>query len=493
MIRKLKHIFLLYLREPGFMVLCTLSFFSLCAMQALIYWGIEKNLIRQPAISLTIAEHKYLDILVQKYMLGEELLTLVFILGLWLMFSFGLLIKRQFANDRASLLPGYRRAHTISVLVILLFMVTTMVLLSYGAMTLAKIFCLQVLGVSVNYASIYLVVFFMGLSMLYLGYLSMGYFVVAGYIVLVFIGQNMISLLQIFSSYRLAFDIALISVGALFFLFIRRLLTLKNEHFEYPFLLVWPPQKTLRNQAALEEKANRFKARCLKVFRIPTIKTAIIPYYKQRQLWARAHNWGSVGQPNIYSLLLLSLALLPLYLIFLRLPTAELIVNAKAETNFLLLGTAAVLLTAITNYKNMIFWDFDLIKPVRRSDFFKEQGIKFIGNLCVYWLIIAVYFGFVPDWVSGAKQIYQPHFWAFVFLTFSFSIFCFSWLATLSAMKDERAVVGNGLVLCVLIIAEFYWGSKNPTSWLIVNALLCLTLAGLFLKLAFEKWMDVEF
>ncbi len=493
MIQKLKHIFLLYLREPGFAVLCVLSFFSLCIMQALIYWGIEKSLIHETVVSVTVGEHKYLDILVHKYMLGEELLTFVFVLGLWLMFSFGLLIKRQFANDRASLLPAYRSAHTISVLVILLLMVTTMVLLSYGAMTLAKIFCLHSLGISVNYASIYLVVFFMGFSMLYLGYLSMGYFVVAGYIVLVLIGQNMITILQVFSSNNLVFNIGAIAVLVLFFVFINRLLTLKNEDFEYPFLLTWPPQKTLRNQAVLEEKVYRFKVRCLKILRIPTTKITISPYYKQRQLWARAHNWGSVGQPSIFSLLLLSLLSLPLYLIFLKTPTAEFIINTKAESNFLLLAGAAALLTVISNYKNMIFWNFDLIKPVRRSNFFKEQGIKFIGNLCVYWLIIAVYFGFVPDWVSGAKQIYQPHFWAFIFLTFSFSIFCFSWLAALSAMKDERAVVGNGFVLCVIILAEFYLGSKAPTIWLLANAFLCLILAGLFLKLAFKKWMDAEF
>ncbi len=493
MMQKLKHIFLLYLREPGFALLCCLSFLSLCIMQALIYWGIEKNLVGQPVISLTVGQHKYLDILVQKYMLGEELLTLVFILGLWLMFSFGLLIKRQFANERTSLLPGYRRAHLISLLAILLIMVASLVLLSCGAINLAKLFCLHALGVSLNFASIYLVVFFMGLSMLYLGYLSMGYFVVVGYVLLTVIGQNIIAILQFFSSNRLAFDLGVATVAVLFLLFINRLLILKNENFEYPFLLTWPPKKTMRNQAALEEKANRFKVRCLEILRIPTTKIAIAPYYKQRQLWARAYNWGSVGQPSIFSLLIFSLLSLPVYFIFLKSPAAELIITAKVETNFFLLCCAAVFLTVITNYKNMIFWSYDLIKPVTRRDFFKQQGIKFICNLCVYWLIIAVYFAFVPDWATGAKQVREPHFWAFLFLTFCFSIFCFAWLATLSAMRNERAVIGNGLMLCVLVIAEFFLGSRTPTMWLITNALLCLTLAGLFLKLAFEKWMDVEF
>lgn len=493
MMQKLKNIFLLYMRQPGFSVLCALSFLSLCAMQALIYWGIEKNLLRQPAISLAVGQHKYLDILVQKYMLGEELLTLVFILGLWLMFSFGVLIKRQFANDRASLMPGYRLPHILSALAILFVMGILLIFLSRGAMNLSKLFCLHALGAQINFASIYLVVFFMGLLTLYLGYLSIGYFVVAGYIFLAFIGQNMVTILQIFSSNSLTFKIAVIAIVALFLLFIRRLLTLKNESFEYPFLLTWPPQKTLRNQAVIEEKAYRFKTRCLKIFRIPTRKVTIRAYYEQSQLWARAYNWGSIGQPRIFSLLLLSLLGLPAYWVFLKSPAAEFITNTRAENNFLLLAGAAVLLTVISNYKNMIFWSCDLIKPVRRSDFFKEQGIKFYCDLFVFWLVICFYFALVPDWANGKEQIREPHFWAFLFLTFCFSIFCLAWLAVLSAVRNERAVARGGFILCVLIIAEFFLGSKNPTGWMIINALLCLALTGLFLKLAFEKWMDVEF
>ena len=125
MIRKLKHIVLLYLREPGFIILSGLSFLTLCAMQAVIYWGIEKNLWNDNFVSIAIGNQKSIEILVHKYMLGDELLSFVFILGLWLMFTFGLLIKKQFANERASLLPGYRGAHIIVVLGILVFMISS--------------------------------------------------------------------------------------------------------------------------------------------------------------------------------------------------------------------------------------------------------------------------------------------------------------------------------------------------------------------------------
>ncbi len=492
MIRKLKNIFLLYLREPGFVILCILSFLSLCAMQALIYWGIQKNLWNDNFASISLGHQKTLEILIHKYMLGDELLSLVFILGLWLMFSFGLLIKRQFANERASLMPGYHPAHALGMIFILGTMVSTTIVMSKSTMQLSQLFFLQALNVSASLWAIYLVILGMALFMLYLGYLSMGYIVVLGYIALVIIGQNIVALLQFFSSSPSACGSATAVLILMFILFVRRLLNLKSEHTEYPFLLAWPPQKAMRNQAALEEKIDTFKKHFLKILHISPKVKIIRPYFRLKNIWQKANHWRNLSS-SIFSLLYCSLLGLPLYFVFLKSPAAEFITNAKPESNFLLLSGAAVLLTGITHYKNMVFYSYDLLKPVTRKNFFKEQGLKVFQDLCVFWLVIVLYFAFAPDWAEGSKQICQPHFWVYMFLTFSFSMFCLVWLATLSAMKDERAVVGNGFVLCVIILAEFYLGSKAPTIWLIINALLCLILAGLFLKLAFEKWMDVEF
>ncbi len=491
--QKLKNIFLLYFRNQNFLILSILSFLALCAMQAVVYWGIQKNLWDGTLMNVNVGQSRHIEILAQKYILGEELLNTTFILGLWVMFILGLLIKKQFANDRASLLPGYRFAHIITTISILAVMVGVTVAMSQSAMTLSQSFFLNVMNTAISLWAIYLIIIFMALTMLYLGYLSMGHCVVIGYILLAMVGQNIVSILQFLSTNLFATYSATLILILAFVLFIYRLFTLKSENFEYPFLLSWPPQKTLRNQAALEEWVQNFKIRALKIIGISAKESVIPAFYQLPTTWARVTHWGYADQASLFSLFLFSIIGLPLYFVFLKSPGAEFIINAKAQNNFLLLAGSAVLITILTNYKAMIFWNYDLLKPVSRKDFFKQQGIKFFSNLLIYWVIIAVYFAIFPDLISGAKQIGQNQFWAFLFLTFSFSSLCLAWLATLSAMRNERLVIANGLVLCLLIMSEFFWAGKTPTQWLVLNATLCLILCGLFFKLAFEKWMKVEF
>lgn len=479
MIRQIKQCFLLYLREPRFMILSGLSLVSLCAMQALIYWGIEKNL--------------WNNSLAQKYILGDELLSGIFIVGLWLMFSLGLLIKKQFANDRASLVPGYRVPHIMTAMGILMFMISITIFLSKGAMALSQLFFIQVLGVTVSLWAIYLLILIMAHVMLYLGYLSVGYIVVVGYIFLAVLAQNITTVLQIFTTSVFSFYTTTTILLTMIILFVYRLWVLKSEHAEYSFLITWPPKKTLRNQLALGNSLEQVRIRCLKTFGWTPREPLIPSYYNLQGTWSRASHWGYSEKSNIFSLLIFSALCLPLYYLFLKSSLAEFLIITKIEYNFLLFAGAPVLLTVITNYKNMIFWNTDLLKPVSRENFFKEQGTKFFRDLIVYWVIIAGYFAIMPDWIYGTQQLGQSHFWVFLFLTFTFSLLCLAWLGVLSALSNERAVIANGLLLSLLIMLEFLGSGRTPTVWIIINALLCLILSVLFLKLSYRKWVNKEF
>ncbi len=493
MMEKFKQIFLLYLREPGFMILSLLGFLSLSALQTLIFWGIEKNAWRDVQLNLGLSHKRILEILLNKYLLGEDLLSLSFILGLWLMFTLGILIKKQFANERASLLPGYRALHLTAALLIFILIVSVTFIMSKSALILSQFFFLHSLHISISLASIYLVVLIMALMMLYLGYFSMAYIVVFGYLALAFMGQNIVTITQMLSLHPVTFYTSLTFVIIAAFIFFHRLLILKSEHIEYPFLLTWPPQKTIRNQQALENRISLFKAHCLKIVGWTPVERSLTAYYQKQGRWARAHHWGYAWESRTSSLLLFALLASPLYIIFLKSFAAEFLLTPKIESNFLLFAGAPVLLAIITHYKSMIFWDYELLKPVTRQDFFQQQGIKFYRDLIAYWLIIAVYFAFIPEGLRGAEQFNQSHFWAFLFLTFTFSLLSLGWLGTLSALRNERAVILSGFVLCVLFMVEFLNAGLMTTAEIVMNALLCLLLAGLFLKLAFKKWMNKEF
>ena len=493
MIRKLKQCFLLYLRDVRFVTLCAIGLISLCAMHALVYWGIQRNLWQESLLNVSVGKNHHFEILVQKYILGDELLSGVFIVGLWIMFTFGLLIKRQFANDRASLLPNYRIPHVITAVGILVVMIGLTICLSKSAMTLSQFFLIEVLNASVSLWAIYLVILSMALIMLYLGYLSMGYLVVVGYIFLAVLAQNIMPIFKILTESTLTLYSANIILVTMIILFIHRLLTLKNEHAEYAFILTWPPKKTIRNQLIFENNIHLIKTRCLKMIGLTQREHTIPPYYHHQGIWARANHWRYCDPSNIYSLLIFAIVGLPIYYIFLKSSLAEFLMITKIEYNFLLLAGSPVLLTVITNYKNMIFWGADLLKPVSRTKFLKEQGTKLFSDLIVYWVIIAVYFAILPDWTHGAQQLGENHFWAFLFLTFTFSLLSLSWLGILSALNNERAVLGNGLVLSLLFMFEFLGAGRTSTGWIMINAFLCLILGALFLKLAYQKWIDKEF
>lgn len=492
MSQKLKNILLLYLRETGFMVLALLGFASLGALNGLVYWGIQKNLWDDKILSVKILPHKHLDIFAHKFLLGDELLSTVFILGLWMMFTLGLMIKRQIANDRASLLPGYRVPHIAVFSAILALTFVIVILLSESTVILTQEFLRQSVLVEISKPAIYLVIILLAFSMLGLGYLSIGYAVFLGYVLLTILGQNLIFVLQAFSMNSSLFQAGCIFLTVVSVLFIRRLWTVKNENFEYPFLLVWPPQKTMLNQASAGLWAHNLKTQFTKTFGIKISGPALPDYFKMPHVWARAGHWGCVSRTSYLTLLVwAALGLLPFCMVI-KSSLPDYVINPHIEANFLLLTGAPVLLTIITNYKNMIFWSFDLIKPVSRTEFFKEQGLKFIKDLAVFWLIVAVYFGAVPLFIIS-ENVDLPYFASYLFMTFGFSVLSLGWLAVLSSLTDEKAVAANGLVLCLIIMCEFYWAREVPSLWLMINALLCFTAGALFFKLAFEKWTNHEF
>jgi hypothetical protein len=481
MIRKLQQCFTLYARDPGFMIISVLGFLSLCAMQILVYWGIEKNLWSDTIVSVP-AGGKHLEILVNRFMFGDDLLTIIFVLGSCVMFAFGLLIKRQFANDRASLLPGYRLPHTATAFAILLIFVVVTFLLSNGAMKLAQMFFMQVLAADISLTAIYLVVLIMAVTMLYIGYLSIAYLVVAGYVALLLFGQNLVPILNFFSTQNFACGIGFGFLLIMLMVFAYRLFTLKSEHLEYPFLLTWPPRKTLRNQMAFP-----------KIFNLPLKENVVPAYFKDHSTWSRANHWRFAEESSIHSLVILWLIGLPLYYLFLKSPWAEFYMTGKVQTNFLLLAGAPVLLTLITNYKSMMFYSCDLLKPVSRKNFFKQQGVKFLVDLSIFWLMIAGYFAVIPDALRGAGQMVESQYWIFLFLTYAFALLNLTWLAAISAKDNSRTVILNGFFLCVLIMAEFFLAGRTSSGWIALNAGLCLLGSGLFAQRAFAEWMSKEF
>ncbi len=167
--------------------------------------------------------------------------------------------------------------------------------------------------------------------------------------------------------------------------------------------------------------------------------------------------------------------------------------TGKVQTNFLLLAGAPVLLTLITNYKSMMFYSCDLLKPVSRKNFFKQQGVKFLVDLSIFWLMIAGYFAVIPDALRGSGQMVQGQYWIFLFLTYAFALLNLTWLAAISAKDNARTVILNGFFLCVLIMAEFFLAGRTSSEWIAINAGLCLLGSGLFAQRAFAEWMSKEF
>lgn len=452
--KKYRQIASLYFRNPSFLVLAWIFF-----------------------VSLVISR---LSLRMKLYDWAEDTFELLFVVSIWLSFELGVLIKRQFANFRASLFPRYRVPH-ISVAGILAAILVILIVLWRKGIYVPFISRQEYVGISLFCLLMYLVIIFVA-------YLSISRFVFIGYSLVLVAAAQSDAIISFLGSSPVVSKTVLLIMLMLIGYFLKRLLALREDHFEYPFILSWP-RGDLFGRSPASDGLNRWMILINeKFFACQPIKA----YPRDKGALVRALHWEQLNRGDFLGIFFLLMLLTPIYLWYVKTFSGPEAFYLKPYSNFLIFSVAPVLAAVCMNYRRMAYWIFDLIKPVDKKEFIRERAITYGLYSGVSWLLFCLYFAVIPNiWLK--TTIWQTSkFWLYLLLTGCYSFMTMAWMAYLAALTETRRVILSGIILCVVTQAEFMlmpYGTINVLWW---NILLVIILAGFLTRLAFRRWCEVE-
>jgi|GEM_PF-2995030 len=477
-----RQITLLYLRYKTLMVLTAFLALGAAGSSALLWFGY----LRFPRCVIVEAR--------------EEAGMFLWIFGVWFVMLLGVFLKRQFATHRAHLLPRYRAAHVCAAfLVFALFLSAAAAwLLTLPAEVVATpwhvLWQLALLGV------LFLV------FAVYLGYLSVELILLLAFLGISVgsaISWDAFGLLRVGAGgppAQLPVLASLIFVSAA--LFMARLMTLREEHFEYPYLLTWPPKELAKNQARVyglllrvEQAIDlllRGEVFLEKVFGKRTCGPRYPAYPRHRGVVARSRHWDCFESRSLRHLQVLVLVATPLYLWYLKANPQVHIFFTGVHENFFLLVAAPILTALCFNYKKMGYWQRDMMKPVRRRDIVRERGTALLIALFSFWALFALYFAVLPSIVIDPALLRSAMFWAHLALTGSYAFAAFSWILFLSCLSVTNVIVLNFIALAGLSLAQTYGAGAFPLNVLIATSVLSLAAGAVFCKTALMRWYEKE-
>ncbi|MGE0268578.1 MAG: hypothetical protein AB7S78_09020 [Candidatus Omnitrophota bacterium] len=413
---------------------------------------------------------------------AEDFSTLLFVATLWLTFYFGLMIKRQFANHRASLWPGYRRSHLCCLVCVYLFFLLAAVAWVRGLRPLFEISTDGLQGMFVT-------CFLASLLIAYLGYLSIGRVFIYSYVLGLVMAVNVTNIIAAFETITYLKYIAGLSSGVFIVFFLNRLAALKEHHFEYHYLLSWPPKHYFINQL----KSEQFITPLKRFLNVKEGQTEVPAYPREANVFSRAFHWDYADHTDIKIVGMLIILGTPVYLLFIKSNPAFADFFRNAYSNFLLLSMTPVLVVIGSHYKKLDYAGHDLLKPVAKPQYIKERGLVLIAHWLTYWIIFSVCFALLPNIVFQPDIYLSAKFWGYLLLTGNVSFLVTAWLAWLSCSMDSRVVIINGIILSSLLIFQFYYASTFAGPLLVWNNVICLG-AGLFLfRCAYWAWCRKEF
>ncbi|MDP2653479.1 MAG: hypothetical protein Q8Q08_05540 [Candidatus Omnitrophota bacterium] len=460
MSKRIAQILLIYLRHPVFMLLA----------------GI---LVAGDFIAKTSLRFGIWDV-------AEDMWTLMFVMITWLAFVFGVLIKRQFANHRASLMPRHRPSHMLAAVMVYAVFIGILSICRSGLVPNFQI-------TPQEFAGIYMTCLFVSLLIIYLGYLSIaGILFMAYFALLVVAGQTsqVIAFLGISEMTRIVMGGSSFLLAALI---VQRLLRIKEDSFEYPFLMAWPQKDLIRNQMRLTQVLTGWVESVAERCGIKSRPAALPAYPAGAGFLSRMLHWDRIEREEVKIVLVLLALTTPLYLQFIEHFSGLHKFYKSPYTNFLLYSIAPVLIAVCGRYKQAAYLGYDLLKPVRKTRFLLERGALLSMDFACYWLLFAVYFALLPAKILSPDLLTAWKLWAFLLLAGGFGFFSLQWIVYMAALTSPKKVIFNGLFSCALTQVEFMLVPHLAADDMVIHAIVWLIGATWFQKLGYDRWKGGEF
>jgi len=304
--------------------------------------------------------------------------------------------------------------------------------------------------------------------------------------------QSMNSLSVLEGSPHLKYLIAALS-GLLVFVFGKRLLQLKPEHFEYGYLFTWPPKNNFSSQLKAAEFLTGLGQSINASFGSKRNPQVILKYPQDKNIFVRAFHWDHAEPTDIKIIGLLIILLMPALLLYVKNQPEINGFFRNVYSNFLLLTLTPVLMTIGEHYKKIAFWGYDLLKPVTKVEYLKEQGIVILNKLLTYWFLLCICLAVFPSIIFQPDIFAEKRFWAYLALTADFSLLVLSWLALLACVLNSTVVIINGIILSSIALFYFYLVPRFSFEQLILNNLICFICAVALLFKAYQAWGEKEF
>lgn len=450
-----QNIFLLYFRNVGFRLLAVILLMSAIISKALFMIG-------QPFYA-------------------EDFTTVLFVMTLWLALYFGLMIKRQFATHRASLLPGYRTPHIYAMGAMFAFFVIAAIAWQQGFRLLIEISPDGLQGV-------YITCFFSAILIAYLGYLSIGRIFIYVYVLVLLGALNVSNIIAAFENWFFLKYLIVILGSAFTVLFVQRLRHLKENHFEYHYLISWQPKQYFANQM----KASEWKNPLASLFRIPSGTMTMPLYPREKNAFSRSGHWDYMEKSGVKIVMILFLLAAPLYLLAMKNYPQFAVYFKNIYSNFLLLSMTPILITMGTYYKKMAYWEFDLMRPVSKQQYLWERGVVYLLNFCMYWFVLIVCFAVFPAIINRPEMLTSGKFFGFLLLTGTFALLVMAWLTWLSCSSNAKEVIFHAFVIGSVILLQYYCAPGLTSRTLVYVNGICLCGGIMFLRKAYLAWCQKE-
>ena len=113
--------------------------------------------------------------------------------------------------------------------------------------------------------------------------------------------------------------------------------------------------------------------------------------------------------------------------------------------------------------------------------------------LLVYWVLFCLYFAVFPHMVLGSPIWQTEEFWGYLLFTGAYAYLVLAWMAMMSSMDSAKAVITNGIILCLLTQIHFMLVGLYAVETLRVQSLLSVLLGLLFTSVAYRRWWGMEF
>lgn len=408
----------------------------------------------------------------------------IIMLGLWMTFLIGIILKRQLASYRASLLPGYRWAHALVFAFILGALVMTgLVWSSYLAL-------LFHVGFDDHLAVVAAAIFVSVISIV-LGYLSVAWLVFFSFIIFCLFSDPVYMAVGGAFGFTPSNMLTIVIAVIVLAVFFKRFWDVMEESWEYPYLFSWSEKFNSAGRNANWAAAARALVVLRKIFGFKKDILVKSSYSQARGLFAKAMHWECLKWEN-YKLGLVLLAILtPLYVLYIHLVPGHFAVFLKGHLKYFLLGVYPVVVSVGLNQKSVLHWGYELTRPVGREEFIRQKGTGMLLEISLFWLLALVFVLIIPYAVVDAAQLLTVRFWAQMMLTLTFALTVFGWIASLRGASSGRTVLS---LACLggLSGYQFYILSSVSLTGLVAGTVVWLAMGVVLCGIACRRWMNAE-